>query len=112
VYYAAQIFLLGAEFTKVHADHHGSRSASMAVAATEATAEAGQPVEAPGARLEPPLQTETQHAVQARTAAAQSLLVKEVVTLLAVSLVGLVVAKQRKKLEVRIKASPQRLRRR
>jgi membrane protein len=112
VYYAAQIFLLGAEFTKVHADHHGSRSASKAVAATEATAEAGQPVEAPGARLEPALQTETQHAVQARTAAAQSLLVKEVVTLLAVSLVGLVVAKQRKKLEVRIKASPQRLRRR
>jgi membrane protein len=112
VYYAAQIFLLGAEFTKVHADHHGSRSASKAVAATEATAEAGQPVEAPGARLEPALQTETQHAVQARTAAAQSLLVKEVVTLLAFSLVGLVVAKQRKKLEVRIKASPQRLRRR
>jgi membrane protein len=106
VYYAAQIFLLGAEFTKVHADHHGSRAASKAVAATAATAEAGQPVEAPGARVSPALHTEAQQAVQARTAAAKSLLVKEVVTLVAVSLVGLLVTRQRKKLEVGIKTSP------
>jgi membrane protein len=31
VYYAAQVFLLGAEFTKVYAQEHGSRSASQAV---------------------------------------------------------------------------------
>jgi len=34
VYYAAQIFLLGAEFTKVYADAHGSLSGQKAVAAT------------------------------------------------------------------------------
>lgn len=50
VYYAAQIFLLGAEFTKVYADECGSLSAARATAATEATAEAGVPVEAAGPR--------------------------------------------------------------
>ncbi|MDB5892649.1 MAG: ribonuclease [Rhodoferax sp.] len=39
VYYAAQIFLLGAEFTKVYADEQGSVEASKAVAATKAAAE-------------------------------------------------------------------------
>ena len=39
VYYAAQVFLLGAEFTKVHADAHGSRAGEKAVAATEVAAE-------------------------------------------------------------------------
>lgn len=38
VYYAAQIFLLGAEFTKVYASEHGSVSGAKAVAATEASA--------------------------------------------------------------------------
>lgn len=38
VYYAAQIFLLGAEFTKVYAGEHGSVSGAKAVAATEASA--------------------------------------------------------------------------
>ncbi|MBT2300736.1 YihY/virulence factor BrkB family protein [Variovorax paradoxus] len=38
VYYAAQIFLLGAEFTKVYANEHGSVSGAKAVAATEASA--------------------------------------------------------------------------
>lgn len=46
VYYAAQIFLLGAEFTKVYADEHGSLSAARATQATQATAEAGVPREA------------------------------------------------------------------
>jgi membrane protein len=112
VYYAAQIFLLGAEFTKVHANDHGSQTASRAVAATEATAEAGQPVEAPGARVGPALQAKDQQVIQARTSAAQAALFKEAVTLVAVSLVGLVVARQRKKLEAGVKVSPQRLRRR
>jgi len=35
VYYAAQIFLLGAEFTKVYANAHGSVAGAKAVAATE-----------------------------------------------------------------------------
>lgn len=50
VYYAAQIFLLGAEFTKVYADECGSPSAARATAATQATAEAGVPQEATGPR--------------------------------------------------------------
>lgn len=39
VYYAAQIFLLGAEFTKVYASAHGSVAAAKAQAATEVAAE-------------------------------------------------------------------------
>jgi membrane protein len=38
VYYAAQIFLLGAEFTKVYANEHGSVAGEKALAATKATA--------------------------------------------------------------------------
>ena len=38
VYYAAQIFLLGAEFTKVYADAHGSLSGHKAQQATEVAA--------------------------------------------------------------------------
>jgi membrane protein len=47
VYYAAQIFLLGAEFTKVFADDHGSRSAGRAMTRTAATAALGVPTEGP-----------------------------------------------------------------
>ena len=50
VYYAAQIFLLGAEFTKVYADEHGSLSAAKAVTGTATTAVAGIPPEVPLAR--------------------------------------------------------------
>ncbi|MBS0450727.1 MAG: YihY/virulence factor BrkB family protein [Proteobacteria bacterium] len=39
VYYAAQIFLLGAEFTKVYADEHGSLSGRRAQQATEVAAQ-------------------------------------------------------------------------
>ena len=48
VYYAAQIFLLGAEFTKVYANEHGSVSAARAAEATQATAEAGTHQEGDG----------------------------------------------------------------
>jgi membrane protein len=47
VYYAAQIFLLGAEFTKVYADEHGSLSGAKAMQKTEQTAAEGKPVEVP-----------------------------------------------------------------
>lgn len=50
VYYAAQIFLLGAEFTKVYADEHGSLSAAKAMTGTAVTAVAGIPPEVPAAR--------------------------------------------------------------
>ena len=45
VYYAAQVFLLGAEFTKVYADEHGSLAGAKAMAKTEQTAAEGKPVE-------------------------------------------------------------------
>ena len=45
VYYAAQIFLLGAEFTKAYADDHGSRRAAQAMAETGKTRQAGVPTE-------------------------------------------------------------------
>jgi membrane protein len=38
VYYAAQVFLLGAEFTKVHADANGNRSGEKAMVATDVQA--------------------------------------------------------------------------
>jgi membrane protein len=47
VYYAAQIFLLGAEFTKVYAEDHGSRAAQRAMGMTDATAAQGAPAEGP-----------------------------------------------------------------
>ena len=47
VYYAAQVFLLGAEFTKVYADEHGSLAAAKAMQKTEQTAADGKPVEVP-----------------------------------------------------------------
>jgi membrane protein len=50
VYYAAQIFLLGAEFTKVYADEHGSKSAERAMTGTAVTAVAGLPPEVPAQR--------------------------------------------------------------
>ncbi len=50
VYYAAQIFLLGAEFTKVYADERGSKTAAKAMAGTAVTAVAGIPPEVKGIR--------------------------------------------------------------
>ncbi|MEJ8835367.1 YihY/virulence factor BrkB family protein [Ramlibacter sp. AN1133] len=45
VYYAAQVFLLGAEFTKVYAQERGSRSGQAAMEATAATAVTGVPTD-------------------------------------------------------------------
>lgn len=47
VYYAAQVFLLGAEFTKVYAQEHGSQAAAQALAMTAATGQQGAPAEGP-----------------------------------------------------------------
>ena len=47
VYYAAQVFLLGAEFTKVYADEHGSLAGAKAMDKTAETAAEGKPVEVP-----------------------------------------------------------------
>jgi membrane protein len=120
VYYAAQIFLLGAEFTKIHADQHGSPTAAAAVAATATTANLGQPVEASGPRISPvnpanqvsqAIDLKAHHALEARTRAAKSVLMTEVVTLIGVSLVSAVVMRQRRQLEAGIRQSPKPRRR-
>lgn len=56
VYYAAQIFLLGAEFTKLHALKNGSAEASKALDRTKATAALGVPTEGPAGSDEVPQQ--------------------------------------------------------
>src|SRR5205814_6581112 len=50
VYYAAQIFLLGAEFTKLHAEHNGSTRAAVAMDGTKAIAATGVVVETEASR--------------------------------------------------------------
>jgi membrane protein len=78
VYYAAQIFLLGAEFTKVYAHAHGSVAGAQAVAATKtaaAVAEAGTDVAPAAAASAAGVRAVTDvpdHAALARTAAAQA----------------------------------------
>jgi membrane protein len=128
VYYAAQIFLLGAEFTKVYADEHGSKSGLRAMKGTHKTAAAGLPVEALGnAAVQPalavkapappvappavqpapdPLEQEVPDATPARQAAihanlkvAKAALASELTSLLLVTLANVFVTSRRKKLE-------------
>ena len=105
VYYAAQIFLLGAEFTKVYADEHGSTSAARAAEATRATADAGRPLEASAHTAQPtspapatPLAglqaTQNMTGQQARTAAARVLY--ELVAIAGLHLAGNLLARRRK----------------
>lgn len=54
VYYASQIFLLGAEFTKAYADRHGSRSARRAADATRSSADSAGPTKASAGAAPPP----------------------------------------------------------
>jgi membrane protein len=120
VYYAAQIFLLGAEFTKVYADEHGSKAAQKAVTATKQTAVVGVPVEAPAmkgavadgklvetaaskARAEPQEDPATQgpvfKAADVGLHAALAGLITEVIALVAVTAAGAFVHNKRKKLQ-------------
>jgi membrane protein len=122
VYYAAQIFLLGAEFTKVYADDHGSRAAGRAMDRTAATATMGQPAEGPagGIVIAPPTEaklTETPWSAVRNTRRARPLesrafrvadaslkaamvrLVTEVAALAVVTLAGKLVHKRRRKLQ-------------
>jgi membrane protein len=120
VYYAAQIFLLGAEFTKVYADEHGSKAAQKAVVATKQTAVVGVPVEAPAmmgavadgklvetaaskARAEPQEDPATQgpvfKAADVGLHAALAGLITEVIALVAVTAAGAFVHNKRKKLQ-------------
>jgi membrane protein len=68
VYYAAQIFLLGAEFTKVYAQEHGSHAAQRALLMTEATAAQGAPAEGPAGATAADVPTAAQAAGSGRDA--------------------------------------------
>ncbi|MDB5946282.1 MAG: YihY/virulence factor BrkB family protein [Ramlibacter sp.] len=117
VYYAAQIFLLGAEFTKVYADEHGSKSGAKAMKGTEKTAAAGIPVEvtkgnpgvggvsaAPVLRAVPVDETPGQgDMVQAQLQVAKKALLAQLLSLLVVTLADAVVTQRRKTLEKRIR---------
>ncbi|RYF39483.1 MAG: YihY/virulence factor BrkB family protein [Comamonadaceae bacterium] len=102
VYYAAQIFLLGAEFTKVYADEHGSKSGERAMSGTAATAVAGVPVEVPA---QPPLPEPEPVLAPARTvlgvqvSVATVRLAGEVLALAGLHIVASYVARRRKRLQ-------------
>ncbi|MDB5881503.1 MAG: putative rane protein [Ramlibacter sp.] len=112
VYYAAQIFLLGAEFTKVHADENGSRKAAKAMAQTAQTAAVGMHTEVP--ITEPPRlpQTDTppklarpspaMRAADAGLNAALSRLVTDLMALAVLAVAGSVMSSKRKSLEKKI----------
>jgi len=103
VYYAAQIFLLGAEFTKVYANAHGSVAAGKAKAATELAAQQKkdgtdhQAVRAGGAPLLPKQLVQfddAQQMVDQRLQAASRKLGRQVLVLGAVSLASTLLARR------------------
>ena len=121
VYYAAQVFLLGAEFTKVYADEHGSKSGAKAMQGTEKTAGAGIPVEvemgnpaatgastggatAPAVLRAVPLADVSvkPEALEAKLHAAKKELLSTCLSLLVLSLVHAAVSQRNKTLEKRI----------
>lgn len=100
VYYAAQIFLLGAEFTKAYADAHGSLAGAAAMQATrdsaDAAAEGLAPVVAksPAGAAVPDYSgiartAEAQGEIDRRVARATALLLRQVALLGAVTLANL-----------------------
>jgi membrane protein len=119
VYYAAQIFLLGAEFTKVFADDHGSRQAGKAMAHTNLTAVAGMPTEAmtaaervrtaaqqvpaPSQAPRPARPSPVLRAADAGVQAALIRLVTEVVALAVISAAGSIMQKRRKSAEKKVR---------
>jgi membrane protein len=103
VYYAAQIFLLGAEFTKVYASAHGSMAAAKALAATDTAAQqadagtdasagsAGSAEARPGGGVAAGME-DAQRLVEKRTRKAAAKLTQQLVGLVALSLASTVVS--------------------
>lgn len=113
VYYAAQIFLLGAEFTKVYADEHGSLSGAKAMDKTAQTAAEGKPVEvpktgpaAPGAPaldiVAVPMAPVGQQAIDRELEATKKAVVTQLVSLAVMALLDAAVAKYKKRVDQRI----------
>ncbi|WP_242631066.1 YihY/virulence factor BrkB family protein [Variovorax paradoxus] len=104
VYYAAQIFLLGAEFTKVYANAHGSVAASRAQAATEAAAEQARTGTDSAAARQPGTEKleaiekmeNAQRALEVRTRKATAKLLQQAIGLFAISVTTTLLARRRK----------------
>jgi membrane protein len=96
VYYAAQIFLLGAEFTKVYADEHGSRKAAKVLEATEETKESGVPQETPEPIMVNPKESPAIRAAEVPLKVATARLLFELVALGVLTLAGSLLARRRK----------------
>ncbi|AMM24785.1 YihY/virulence factor BrkB family protein [Variovorax sp. PAMC 28711] len=113
VYYAAQIFLLGAEFTKVYADEHGSVAGTKAVQATKvsaAVADAGTDVHAAAHAVRPATQGGAANDKgDQRVDRATADLVRQLVVLCAASLATAAVSRWQKRQRKAARAS--RLRR-
>lgn len=91
VYYAAQIFLLGAEFTKVYADDRGSRVGVEAIAATHHSAQVAAEgtdvvLPDPNAAALAPVCSGTSAALAASSALGQAVMVLSLVVLVQVAL--------------------------
>jgi membrane protein len=113
VYYAAQIFLLGAEFTKVYAEEHGSRTASKAMAQTAQTAAVGMHTEVPlskpaaqsgaPATLKPVRPSPVMRAADAGMNAALARLATELIAVAVLAVANSLMARKRKSLEKKIR---------
>jgi membrane protein len=112
VYYAAQIFLLGAEFTKVYADEHGSLSGAKAMEGTAKTAAEGKPVEvtkpAPGMPapltevIAVPVPSSGQQAIENEMEVTKKAIVTQLVSLAVIAVLDAAVARYRKRVDQRI----------
>jgi membrane protein len=107
VYYAACIFLLGAEFTKAYADEHGSHAAKRAMRGTETSAAAGIPAQVPGAtamaREEKAKEREAAvprpSPLGGRIRATEKALIQEALVLGALAVAKMFVARRRKRVQ-------------
>lgn len=123
VYYAAQVFLLGAEFTKVISQERGCKSAARAMDRTRAMAALGVPTEGPSGKSElpehavaklvetpasvarnqpardPAMESPAFRASEVGLKAALAGLFTQVAAIVVVAIVGSVVQKKRRKLE-------------
>ena len=101
VYYAAQIFLLGAEFTKAFADDHGSRKAASAMAHSMSEKSPVKMVDRspPKPRHDPALDSPAFKATDAGLKTALVGLYTEVAALVVVTIAGNLVHRKRQKMQ-------------
>jgi membrane protein len=117
MYYAAQIFLLGAEFTKIYADEHGSLAGARAIEGSRATKDTGLPTGAPPSEglgsawangrevssypesIEYPLRP---GALAKKVEKEKSELFKELMSLVVISIASVMVSQWRKRVQKRL----------